>query len=213
MWNKCKAILLASNQDSELFIGDLSKQLHYNFSIEKGNSVNQHLYITSEDEIKEGDYGLHLNNKDIIQFTKVLFKECDLNLYKKIIATTNTSLKVGKNYGSIEIDNKIIDCNDYLPQPSQQFIEKYIEEYNKGNIISGVLVEYDCDHNQMSNKVIDILKVNQDNTINIKTAKDSFSREDMIKFAWWFVRNTGQYSDDRTAHLEGKYLDEYLQNL
>ena len=33
----------------------------------------------------------------------------------------------------------------------------------------------------MPNKVIDIVKINQDNSINIKTAKDSFSRDEVIE--------------------------------
>ena len=85
----------------------------------------QHLYIISDDEIKENNthfYNphsgqLHIsgNHTDYIAINK--------NGCKKIIATTDVSLG--------------------LPQPSQQFIEKYIEEYNKDNIITDVLVEYE----------------------------------------------------------------------
>ena len=32
-----------------------------------------------------------------------------------------------------------------MPKPSQQFIEKYIESYNKGDVITDVLVEYEVD--------------------------------------------------------------------
>ena len=46
--------LLPTDKDSNLFIGDLSGQLHFNYSIEKGSSRNQHIYITSDEEIKEG---------------------------------------------------------------------------------------------------------------------------------------------------------------
>ena len=87
----------------------------------------QHLYFTSDEEIKEEDYciidlgentrvvrvkslngGHQIYNVDIIEgYAKI----SDL---KKIIASTDTSLG--------------------LPQPSTAFIEKYISEYNKGNI-------------------------------------------------------------------------------
>ena len=53
-------------------------------------------------------------------------------LSEKIIATTDISLV--KEYN--------------LPQPSQQFIQKYIEEYNRGNIITDVLVEYELISNE-----------------------------------------------------------------
>lgn len=48
--------------------------------------------------------------------------------YREVLATTDTSLN--------------------LPQPSKQFIEKYIEEYNKGNVITDVLVEYELISNE-----------------------------------------------------------------
>ena len=81
-------------------------------------------------------------------------------LSEKIIATTDISLV--KEYN--------------LPQPSQQFIQKYIEEYNKGNIITDVLVEYESDFNSCfctkdicnGNNCPKKLKVNpKDNSLNI----------------------------------------------
>lgn len=46
--------LLPTKKESSLFIGDLSKELHFNNSIEKGNSINQFIYITIKEDIKEG---------------------------------------------------------------------------------------------------------------------------------------------------------------
>ena len=79
--------LLHTDKDSNLFIGDLSGQLHFNYSIEKGSSRNQHIYITSDEEIKEGDWCLSKLNEVIlfgINYNK--------NLYKKIILTTDQNL-------------------------------------------------------------------------------------------------------------------------
>jgi hypothetical protein len=36
-----------------------------------------------------------------------------------------------------------------------------------------------------------------------------YSEEDMLNFAWFLVENIGQYSDDRAAHFEGKYLEQF----
>ena len=69
-----------------------------------------------------------------------------------------------------------------LPQPSQQFIQKYIEEYNKDNIITDVLVEYEYLLND--NTVIPYwnLKVNpKDNTITIRKVKENYTKEEVIK--------------------------------
>ena len=131
----------------------------------------QHLYIISDDEIKENNthfynpYSgqLHIsgNHTDYIAINK--------NGCKKIIATTDVSLG--------------------LPQPSQQFIQKYIEGYNKGNVITDVLVEelrssdgYYDEQDIWYWKTLG-LKINpKDNTITIKKVKDSYSREEVIEF-------------------------------
>lgn len=107
---------------------------------------NQHLYITSDDEIKEGDWFIGdnislkqctLNNAGNINFKGGWYSGSEN--CKKIIATTDTSLKV-KTYYEIEGNQEV-----NLPQPSQQFIEKYIESYNKGEVITNISVEYETD--------------------------------------------------------------------
>ena len=133
----------------------------------------QHLYITSDDEIKEGDWFINIRQGYIGKPSKCIRKY-------KIIATTDTSLKI-KTYYEIE-DNQEIN----LPQPSQQFIDKYIEEYNKGNIITDVLVEYEKTNigsiiNVSKRNFIEQLKINpKDNTITIKKLKDNWNREEVI---------------------------------
>lgn len=88
--------------------------------------IPQHLYITSNEEIKEGDFIINaVNNVQLIRYTK------DANESKfchKIIASTD----------------KLIPENTFgqlLPQPSKEFIQSYIESYNKGEVIEDVLVE------------------------------------------------------------------------
>ena len=83
-----------------------------------------------------------------------------------------------------------MDADNNFPTPSQQFITKYIEEYNKGNIIADVLVEYKRVFETVAKGMIghpedDIswwnekLKINpKDNTITIKKLKDSWNREE-----------------------------------
>lgn len=53
-----------------------------------------------------------------------------------MIATTNKTLLC-------EQDRFLKGYKGELPQPSPQFIEKYIESYNSGNIITEVMVEYE----------------------------------------------------------------------
>jgi hypothetical protein len=39
--------------------------------------------------------------------------------------------------------------------------------------------------------------------------KHLYSEEDMLNFAWFLVKNIGQYSCDRTAHFKGEYLKKF----
>lgn len=134
----------------------------------KIKNKNGNLLIISDEEITHNDWVLLPNNEihkmsptDMIHYLASQSKAT-----KKIIATTDTSLG--------------------LPQPSQQFIEKYIEEYNKDNIITEVEVEYEGIYGQPiinGSKTYKgfKLKVNLDNTINIKSVKDSWSRKEVIE--------------------------------
>jgi len=154
---------------------------------------NQHLYIISDDEIKEGDWAYSNEFEDNLIF-KVDKKFFDLGIEaKKIIATTNILLQFHTDYhGEITNDENKKCYNHNLSQPSQQFITKYIKEYNKGNIIIDVLVEYEEIYNDYgetdifdlvctNHSKISKIKINpKDNTITIKKLKDSWNREEII---------------------------------
>jgi hypothetical protein len=176
MFKKHKVVMLPTEKAENCLIRNESgnKSLwknnpkgHY-FTQEYLKSVpatSHHLYILSDDEIKEGDWYI-----DTYSAIPLKASENHINKHstsKKIIATTDESLKwymIG-----------------FLPQPSQSFIEKYIEEYNKGNVITDVLVEYeDADFDYINTRlqgkpmVKPVVKVNpKDNTITIKKVKDS----------------------------------------
>lgn len=169
MWNKAKAILLASNQEVNSLYGYKDKSLLFNYNkdgynkleAEKEFTQHFHLYIINDDVIKEG-WIIGLDDKP--------HYVTESGKYPKVIlVTTNKELGFGDGTGYFE----------HLPQIPQSFIEQYITEYNKGNIISDVLVEcYPkewCELNELLNPI----KINQDNNINIKTVKDSFSREEV----------------------------------
>ena len=99
--------------------------------------------------------------------------------YREVLATTDESLEPINLYGNSGL------FKTKLPQPSQQFIEEFIEEYNQENIITDVLVEYELISNEeyFGNTVNpdenvpyfdEDLKINPKyNTISIKKVKDS----------------------------------------
>lgn len=167
------------------------------------NAKSYHLYILSDDEIKADDWVL-INNLHIRKCEQLEPSKPELivvstnngilrNHCKKIIATTNTSIKVKSNKNLLKeyitIDENLNGVS--LPQIPTSFIQYFIEHYNKGNIITKVNVEYEADmsntpytsnkHNNAlkalkeSANVGCKLKINSDNTINIKIIKDSYT--------------------------------------
>ena len=86
---------------------------------------SQHLYIISDDEIKEGDWFIH-HSHEITTLLKAIEinnriidnqgTSCSKDYCKKIIATTDTSLMIG-------FSNKKLN-SDYLPQPTIEFIQQ-----------------------------------------------------------------------------------------
>ena len=116
----------------------------------------QYVYVTTNDEIKVGDYyydrGCHMVGiNPIRKYVNQLLSSYD----KKIISTNDPSLDVN------------------FPQPSNSFLDKYLIDFKEGNIIKDVLVEYVIDGNKES-----VLKVRKDNTITIKKIKTSYTKEE-----------------------------------
>lgn len=71
-----------------------------------------------------------------------------------------------------------------FPKPSISFIKKYIEEYNRSNIIIDIMVEYEgkalYTEQQYFKGYKDILKINpKDSTITIKKIKDNFTLQEI----------------------------------
>lgn len=212
-FKKCPVVMLPTNEKAIINLNEYRKDVPtLNHSKEISNYETnpyqlirdrgyqpQHLYILSDEEIKEGDWCYHSGRGIITQWFNRPGSYKEKDALRKIIATTDNSLG--------------------LPQPSQSFIEKYVEEYNKGNIITEVMVEYEIKsnaglgHNEwvylqhIEGKIYipikieanihqdtyelgkeDIfedfevetnLKINpKDNTITIKKVKDSWSKED-----------------------------------
>ena len=225
---KAKVIMLLTNEPSKIGNlatyqkRSLSKVIKEGVNPKDSTVQFWNLYIISDEEMKKGDYVYvacsEVNVYEIRQITEYyngqfLFddkSQIDMDYCKKIIATTDTSLLIDTyiNQGdTVKGDLIIKRGSDYttglkgrinLPQPSKQFIQKFVEEYNKGNVITDVLVEYEeiiynpeKEREYQSNDRIYIedcdkqtrLKINyNDNTITIKKIKDIWSREEVIEF-------------------------------
>lgn len=187
LYQKCKVHLLPIKREITYRVnqGDIyldknklyiNSKSNHNYHKELCNP--QHIYITSDEEIKEDDWYLYwLDNKWELMKCRDQFEADNCNTHSmiasncyKIIATTDQSLE--------------------LPQIPQSFIEMFITEYNKGNVIEDVMVEYTDIHHicglqgfnpnlkdkcPACDKEESIPIFTTDNTINISLIKDSYT--------------------------------------
>jgi len=133
----------------------------FNYDSFKSND-NQHLYVTTDEKIKVGEWqhNLALN---IIEKCSEFHNGL---LCKKIIATTDSKLTCKHSIGLHEV---------LLPQPSQSFIEEYV----KLGGIDEVDVEYEHDDTVPYPKLM--LKVDSHNIITIHPIKPKvYTKEELI---------------------------------
>ena len=187
MKKQCRVVMLPTEKASGMtLIGGIL----YPYS-KSDNGISQHLYILSDDEIKEGDWYIHKQSGSY-RFQQCVGSHLPMDA-KKIIATTDVLGVVDKDLSKSmggEVERR-------LPQPSSAFIQKYIDAYNSGKPIEKVMVEYDVDsviEESSGDTSPYFLKViMEDNTISIETQKDSWTREevvDLLKEVKHFVEST-----------------------
>ena len=183
-YQQCNVVMLATEKVTNIIYRKnddiLIKKHTGNSVLTETDKDFRNIYVTSNEEIKEGDWFIVGNRihrcmghyNPYICISKdgsfILSISC-----RKIIATTDETLYLTFN-------NSKTDLKFVLPKPSDSFISKYIEEYNKGNQITDVLVEYKWNGGRAGDYEM-IPKIDSDNTITIKKVKDSYSREEVIE--------------------------------
>lgn len=163
-----KIIMLPTEQKSNFACG-----LQPNGVIKECTTLNalgigkpQHIYIISDEKIKEGDWYYDILGNTIYKCQSKGEEICIFKNYtkcKKIVATTDISLSPNKLYPMVQNNNTI------LPQLSESLITDYIKSYNEGHPITEVDLEvidlntigmgYDCN--------ICKIKIKGDNTVII----------------------------------------------
>lgn len=182
--------MLPTDKQSELVLHKSSNALiHYDEArrVAPDDFQNQHLYILSDDEIKEGDYCLDTINKEIIIAPLGGFKGKSI---KKIIATTDTSL------------NHSLDIARPYPlvySIPTSFIETFIKSYNEGKQLKELLVVYDDD----------IFLVTSQNEIVIKPLKDSYTREEVIEIILMYKCNL--LVEVLKGKVEKQFTDKWIE--
>ena len=172
--------------------GWTNKEIGTSFPVEY---QDHHLYFVTDDEIKEGDRYINLDDKT--RYWKA-GEQCPVRIAndapscKKIVATTNLNLiniqykkindKDGLHLATIPKDRN----QKLLPKPSQEFINIYCEKYFN---INEVLIELHRKPVMLSKHQSKIeysteIKVNQNNEITIHLIKESYTREEHINALW-----------------------------
>lgn len=243
MFKRAQVAMLSTNEKANIVMNNTQQGLFLvggNGILAKhrmGDCTNQHLYILSDEPILEPCYAYSISTNTVEWLTQIQVNVLRRENWKKIIATTDISLctQVFRKDGTPTSNYDFV-----LPQPSQSFIEHFVEQYNKGNIITEVMVEYESYHgintsiaeiNYVSGdgslnwKGIDDLrdfklKVNsKDNTITIKKVKDSYSREEVIELIKSSVAESHDWSrQNNDIHsigiIEKRFLNKWIeQNL
>ena len=173
-FKKAKVVMLPTNQKTKYLMvySDVEKtkgKLILNGLKNDEYKEYQHIYIISyEEKPDNGDYYIIDDVPELLKNNGLVFID---DSCRKVIATTNKTLSQ--------------TSRTEIPQPSQQFIQKYIEEYNKDNkdnIITDVLVEYEYLLDDRTVLPYWNLKVNtKDNTITIKKLKETYTKEELCQ--------------------------------
>lgn len=183
----------------------------------------QHIYITSDDEVKEGDWMINTNGDTILNYeSKNEGDNTWREYWKKIIATTDTSLNEKEcskcfGYGNDQ-SGYCHKCHGtgnglILSQPSDKFIQAYIDAYNKGEKIDKVLVEMDYEYYSGGTTFFTKLK---DNDIIIKKTKDSWTKDELLStlslesLREKFHSQSGMFINKQTSHEIIRWIKDSL---
>ena len=155
--------------------------------------IKEEIYITTDEEVKEGDWFLFYRDKWHImnELPNGNFrKEAYGKTVCKIIATTDTKLN--------------------LPQPAQAFIEKYCEAGG----IDEVLVEYKEKYIEPPSSIhsnrgyfITQPKVNSNNEITISSIKDNWTRGEVTEL----LSSMSSYTHVHNRVVVGKELNNWIK--
>jgi hypothetical protein len=137
MWKKCDIKLVSTDKKAEFFIVNHLRGFKDKLVL---NGIFHHLYILSDDKIKKSDwYWSKLHNALFQAISDEQYFENEF----KVITTTDKSLLLPIPEELAEYPHSY--TQKPIPQLSQSFIGHFITEYNKGNIITEVEVEYTQD--------------------------------------------------------------------
>lgn len=211
-----KVVMLPTEKASRLWLRGsdnkliLENNLQHNSTTVKGC---QHLYIISDDEIKEGDWFYNPATKEVLFASKdMLSWNSDTTQehkgWKKIVATTDIMLGRESNPKSS------FYLEGGLPQLPASFIQAYIKAYNEGNPITEVDLEIEL-HKwvgstyPVGHRPTYQIKTRPDNTVIVHQSK-MYSRDEVEKLCR-LAYQQGQEEEAGNPHVsEDKWIQDNL---
>lgn len=176
MWIKKEVLLLQT--DEKAIVGSIvtrpsdgrAAQVNVLTQEDPQPCTHQHLYVTSDERIRAGDWYI-ASNQTLYRANKEVADRFG-GYFKKVIATTNTALAKTLKSSYVQFGTRVEETRvAQLPQLPQSFIEQFIDEWNRGNPILELEVEHEGewdDHYQAYYADTISLKVNPDNTIHVR---------------------------------------------
>jgi hypothetical protein len=141
------------------------------------------------------------------------------------IFVTNSGLGY-EEYAVLDSNFKVIEINAKIPQRSYylgkvtilntyEYVINYkiiIPKEKPKQLTLEEAIKQELENHFFSN-VSEIKKAEYFINFGAKwQAERMYRKDDMINFAWFLIENIGQYSDDRAAHFEGKYLEQFKKS-
>lgn len=180
-----QAHLIATNKYSYIALQRkklfLSKNVEYVgesiLTLDEFDPIPQHIYFTTDEEIKEGDWMWDSNGiQGITKSTLNLHK----GVWKKIVATTNTELWYPETpHSSSPYD----EPRQIIAGIPNDFIELYVKRWNEGNPIKEVWLEQKFEMSTRgSTHILDYpLKLSLDGNViwNTEEEEKKFTLQDM----------------------------------
>jgi len=206
MKKKCNVVMLSTNKKTKLFLRvDKPSLLLYNVSVGQSKTSMTHqgyyLYITSDDEIKEGDWFINHYN-DVVFATKEIVNDLTIN-HKKIIASTDPELILCSGCRrSKHIEGAIYTCSCKalcIPQIPLSFIKEYVK-----TPVDKVMVEFNEEG---------IVKIGRggERTIIISPLEEKmYSREEVITLIDDLLMTYPEMLGTHIWSIKGKWIKENL---
>ncbi len=169
MKNTLKLVLLPTEKESILCLNTIHNHLSYtnDAMAEIPTQKYMNLYAVSDEYIKDGDF-IHDGNHKMVNKAGNI-EHCNyFEHIKKVVITTDKSLSEVKYTEGGNVINGGRPC--LLPTFTNDFINTYIERYNKGEIIEHIEVECEIKSNSglSYNEYVYLQRINNNKFIPIK---------------------------------------------